>query len=431
MGARASVVLAALVTVVACRQEMPTGIGGDQAEPVTIEIELPWSEFATNLAVFGGYGVASELGRGVVANQYAGTLDAHTLVRFGGFPTQTLVLDSTGTNRVDSLLTIVSGRLVARFDTIASTNAGPVDLAVGALQNEWQARTVSWTNALDTINDQRAWPEPGGGPVLPLGTATWDPSTGDSVSFVLDSAGVSLWTDTLDLTRGARLELTTGGERLQVTTAQLRVTFRPSIDPDTLIELPLLTQEITFIYDPFPQPPPDGIRIGGTPSWRTVLDMEVPPQLAGPTGFCAVVSCPHTVEPGQISYAALVLTSRASDAAFQPTDSVGLDVRTVLLRSALPKAPLGPSLVADLLNGRRVRAEAFGSNPGERVEIPITGFARALLADSTGTEVPNTLALLSVFEPLSIAFASFHGPGTPDEPRLRLVLTIGPPVELP
>ena len=51
--------------------------------------------------------------------------------------------------------------------------------------------------------------------------------------------------------------------------------------------------------------------------------------------------------------------------------------------------------------------------------------------DQAGNPAPNTLVLLSVFEPFSITFASFEGPGSANEPYLRLVLTIGPPVELP
>jgi hypothetical protein len=98
----------------------------------------------------------------------------------------------------------------------------------------------------------------------------------------------------------------------------------------------------------------------------------------------------------------------------------------------MPKAPLGGSLVADLL-GRRVAPEAFGSAPGELIEIPVTSFARDLLrgTDETGNPAPSTLALLSVFEPSSIAFASFEGPGSPNEPFLRLILTIGPAVRVP
>ncbi len=190
-------------------------------------------------------------------------------------------------------------------------------------------------------------------------------------------------------------------------------------------------QETTFVYDPEP-PVPTDVRIGGTPSWRTVLDVGLPAQLAGPPQLCAVVSCPLALDATQISFAALVLTSQASDPAFQPTDSVSLDVRAVLSRSALPKSPLGPSFIDNFL-GRRVAGEAFSSQPGQEIEVPITTFVRELVAGETedGQVPPNTLALLSVFEPLSIAYASFVGPNAVGEPRLRFVLTIGPAVELP
>jgi hypothetical protein len=133
-----------------------------------------------------------------------------------------------------------------------------------------------------------------------------------------------------------------------------------------------------------------------------------------------------------VSHAALVLTSRSTEAAFQPTDSIGLDVRPVFNRSAMPKAPLGNSLILELF-GRRVGPEAFGSTPGEVIEIPFTTFIRDLIRGvrDDGVVAPDALALLSVFEPISIAFASFEGPGSANEPFLRLVLTIGPPIRLP
>jgi len=188
----------------------------------------------------------------------------------------------------------------------------------------------------------------------------------------------------------------------------------------------------TFVYTPYPTPPPDGIRIGGAPAWRTLMDLTIPEVLDGDPEFCAVVTCPHTLKPGEISYAALRLTSSASDPAFQPTDSVRLDVRPVLDRSAMPKSPLGTSLIQSDL-GRAVPPSAFGSAPGQTIEVPFTEFARDLLrgVDEDGYPPANTLALLSVFEPFSISFASFEGPGSPGEPVLTIVVTIGPAVELP
>jgi hypothetical protein len=422
------------ILLVGCEEQLPVAIG-DQAlpgEPVTVEITVPWSDFASNLEVFGGYGSPEDLGSGVLANQYEGTLDARTLVRFRRYPSVVVAVDATGASRPDSTLTYPSGRLVTYFDTIASTNAAPVTLALGATQVDWDATTTSWDYAIDTINDQRAWPEPGAGPVTAIGIAVWDPAAGDSAVFELDSLQVSAWADTTDQTAGARLDIIESGSRLRIRGMALRIDARPSSAPDTLIQVTALTREMTFIYTPNPPPPPDGVRIGGAPSWRTVMDVSIPSVIDGYAEFCKLVSCPHTVTPVQISFAALVLTSRMTDAAFQPSDSIRLDVRPVTDRSAMPKSPLGNSLIEGRF-GRPVPPAAFGSSPGVSIEIPFTTFSRDLLRgeDSKGNPAAGTLALLSVVEPFSISFASFDGPGSASEPYLRLVLTIGPPVGLP
>jgi hypothetical protein len=427
--------VASLPAFVACSEESPVGIGPGPlpGEPVTVEVTIPWSEFASALEVFGGYGSPEDLGRGVLALQYEGTLDARTLLRFASYPDTATVRDSTGTNRPDGNLTFIGGRLVARFDTVASTNGDtPVAFALGRTETEWDQTTASWDFAIDTINDQRPWPEPGGGPVTPVDTAQWDPATGDSAVFLLDSAAVAAWADPSDLSAGARIEILDPGYRVGLVGATLRLDARPSLDPDTIIEVSAFTRGSTFLYTPFPTPPPDGIRIGGAPAWRTLLDVAIPEVLDGDPDFCAVVECPHPLVPGEISFAALLLTSRATEPAFQPTDSIRLDVRPVFDRSAMPKSPLGPSLIQSSL-GRPVAPEAFASDPGQLIEIPFTSFARDLLrgVDEDGNPAPGTLALLSVFEPLSISFASFEGPGSAAEPVLKLVLTIGPPVELP
>jgi len=420
--------------VAACQEESPTSVTDEElpSAPVTVQILIPWSDFASNLEVFGGYGSPEDLDQGVVANQFAGTLDARTLIRFLPFPTTVTARDSSGTARPDLDVTYIGGTLVAFFDTLASTNVGPVNLGLGATQMPWDATTTSWNFAADTVGNPIPWGEPGAGPVTDLGMATWDPAAADSVRFTLDSATVNAWADTTDLSRGARIELLDVGPRLQMNGAILRLDIRPSLDPDTLIQMVVGTRDITFVYDPIPQPPPDGIRIGGAPAWRTVLDVGIDPVITGPAELCAVVSCPHTLTAGQVSHAALVLTSRATEAAFQPTDSIGLDVRPVFNRPSMPKAPLGNSLIPELL-GRRVRPEAFGSSPGEVIEIPFTIFMRDLIRGvrDDGIVAPDALALLSVFEPISIAFASFEGPGSANEPFLRLVLTIGPPIRLP
>ena len=419
--------------VVACEEQSPTSLDPTllPPEPITVELRIPWEDFASNLEVIGGFGILAALGTGVLAKSFAGTHDARTILRFEAYPTELQVRDTTGTTRNDDSLTFIGGRVVAFLDTIASTNEGPVLLGLGAIQNEWDVRTVTWTTAVDTINDQRSWPEAGAGPVAPLATAEWDPTTGDSVSFELDSAQVALWADASDESRGARIELLTAGERIQIAGVVLRLNTRPSLNPDSTFFVNVRRQDITFVYNPFPEPPTDGIRVGGAPAWRTILDVRMPAQLNGPQALCAVVQCPVTLHASELNYAALVLRTRRTEGAFQPTDTVGIDVRPVLSRETLPKAPLGASLLG--LAGRLIGPEFFGDQAEQDVEIPITTFARNLLigADEAGLEPSETLALLSLLEPVSIAFASFHGPGSEGAPFLKLIVTVGRSVELP
>ncbi len=427
--------MAAPLLAAGCQEESPVGLGDGPlpGEPVTVEVTIPWSDFASNLEVFGGYGSPQDLGRGVLALQYEGVLDARTLLRFGEYPDTVTVQDSTGTLRPDAGLTLIGGQLVARFDTIASTNGSDaVTLVLARTQSEWDAATATWDYAVDTINDQRAWDEPGAGPVVVVDTAQWIPANGDTIVFDVDSATIAAWSDPDDLSAGARIEMIDPGYRLRLTGATLRLDVRPDINPDTIVQVNAFTQSATFLYTPYPTPPADGVRIGGAPAWRTLLDIAIPSTLDGIPEFCAVVSCPHALTSVEISYAALRLTSRATDPAFQPTDSIRLDVRPVYDRASMPKSPLGESLVESDL-GRAVAASAFGSSPGQLIEVPFTDFARDLLdgEDEDGYLPPNTLALLSVFEPFAISFASFDGPGAAGEPVLKLILTIGPAVELP
>jgi hypothetical protein len=422
----------AALSVVACEEQTPTSLDESllPQEPITLELRIPWEDFASNLEVIGGFGAPAELGTGVLAKSFAGTLDARTLLRFTEYPTEASVRDTTGTTRTDDSLTFIGGRLVAFLDTIASTNEEPVLLGLGAIQHEWDVSTVTWTDAVDTINDQRPWPEAGAGPVAPLGTAEWDPATGDSVWFELDSAQVALWADISDDSGGARIELLTEGERIQIARTVLRLNTRPSLNPDSTFFLTVLRQDISFVYNPFLEPPPDGIRVGGAPAWRTVLDVRMPEQLDGPQALCERVECPVTLHASELNYTALVFRTRRTEEAFQPTDSVGIDARPVFSRGTLPKAPLGSSMLG--IEGRLIGPEFFSEQTEQDIEIPITDFAQDLISgeDDAGLEPPRTLALLSLHEPVSIAFASFHGPGGENAPFLKLIVTIGPPVEL-
>jgi hypothetical protein len=430
---RAAVAGLLAVASLSCGEITPTSVdvGLLPVDPATVEVRISWDDFASNLEVVGGYGSPLELGSGVAAHAFGDSLEARTLVRFQSIPTSTSVEDSLGTTRVDSLLTILGGRVVARIDTLASIHDGPVTLALGATAQEWHARSASWEWAVDSVADSRAWQEPGASPVTALATTVWDPAAGDTAVFELDSAQVALWADVTDPTRGARLDALSEGVRLKVADVLLRVDVQPSVHQDTVVSVTALRQQLTFVYSPSPDPPPNGIRVGGVPAWRTILDFSVPAQLNGPESLCAAVGCPVSVTSDRLNYAALVLTSRRSELAFRPSDSVSLDVRPVLQRSALPKSPLGSSLIG--LVGERVSPDMFGDQEGSEVEIPVTQFLRAILEDeaTATTTAPRTLALLSVFEPNTFTFASFFGPGSPAAPEMKLIITAGPAVQLP
>jgi hypothetical protein len=235
--------------------------------------------------------------------------------------------------------------------------------------------------------------------------------------------------DVTNQARGARVEVTTDGVQLHLARAGMRISMRPSLNPDTLVEDTVRFVEGTVVYDP-PPSSPVGLRVGGVPAWRSVMGISVPP-LTGPPELCAAVGCPYAPESGHISYAALVLTSQASEVGFQPVDTVHLDVRSVLSPAALPKSPLGPSLTGSV--GRSVQPELFGALAGSEVEVPITAFMRTLLGgpDASGLPPTSTLALTTISEPFALSFASFDGPAQASPPILKLILTVGAPQVLP
>lgn len=423
-----SVGLVALASwaLVACQEEIVTSIGGDlvPVSAVTVEVELPFSDFAGDLEIWGGYGRPYQLPTGIVARGFEGILDARTLTGWPRYPKFASVRDTTGTVRTDTILTFIGGRVVARLDTLSSVHDGPVTLALGAVQTDWDYRSAVWTMAVDSVGDHRPWPEEGGGPVTPMGTAEWDPTESDSVVFHLDSANVALWADSADGARGMLLEAVTEGVRLDVIGVGLLLDTRPSINPDTLVALPVTAQSRTFIYRPGLEAAPGEIWVGGVPAWRTVMSFHLPTTVTGTPEVCAKVGCPINLTPKSVVSASLVLRTKAPHPAFQPTDSLWIDVRPVLEPSRLPKSPLGSSILTYL--GLNLEPGGFGEEDGVEVSIPMGSYVEALARVNQGEdlEVPGTLALMSASEPLSLYLASFAGPDGPDGPVLRLILTI-------
>jgi hypothetical protein len=425
-------ILFLLLPLAACQEDLVTDVEGDliPIDAVTVESRLPFSEFAQDLQVWGGYGRPYQLTETIVARGFGDILDVRTVAGLSRYPLNASVRDTLGTTRTDTLLTFVGGRLVARIDTVTSVYDGPVTLAVGAIQNDWDYRSVSWTLAVDSVGDTQTWPEAGAGPVIPVGTGVWDPEESDSLFLELDSAGVAIWADTAAARRGLRLDALTDGVRLDLESLSLVLTTRPSLNPDTLIELTVGSVGRTFVYTPELEAPEDELRVGGVPAWRSVLRVDLPRTLDGPPELCAVVVCPLTLTAESLISASLVLHTKAPPVAFQPTDSVWVDVRQVLEPSRLPKSPIGASLVG--LFGTKLSPGDFGDQDGVEVNLPLGRFIDSLIRarDDPDQDVAETIALLSTFEPLSLNFLSFYGPDSPLGPELRLILTIGEEVRI-
>lgn len=428
---RLGVLCAALVQA-GCEEQTPTAVTEDlfPIAPRTVEVLFPFDDFGGAVQIVGGYGSPAELGAGPVATDFEG-FNSRAIVRFTNYPTTATVRDTSGVSRPDSALTFIGGRIVVFYDTLTSQVETPLSISAGATSVSWHGPTASWDVAVDTIGNRTPWPEPGGGPVVPIGEGSADLLQGDSIVIPVDSAQVALWGDTLDTTRGVLIQAVDPGRRLDVESVRLRVSAIPSLNPDTLIEVSAFAGDITFLFDPLPDPAPDGLRIGGAPAWRTFLTIDPPRFVEATAPICAELQCPIEITAARVNQAELILTSREVPVAFQPTDTTSIDVRAVVAPQLLPKAPLGPPLGSAL--GQPAPPEYFSTQPGSQLVLPVTSFVRDLLRGRTasGEPAPDMLALLAFFEPISLGFQSFEGPGTPGAPVLRLVLTISGTVELP
>lgn len=412
-----------------CQELLPVVESPDLVKSgFAIELVLPFDEFATGARVYGGYGRASDLVGGFVAHEFGAQreggqgLEAATLMRFGRYPRVVQVLDTTGTLRPDSSLTFLGGHILARFDTIGSVHDGPVEIVAHALTEPWDGISATWEYAVDTIGHRVAWSRLGGGVVEDIGSVEWDPETGDSIRIQVDSARIAAWADTTDMGRGVRLTTTTPGVRLRIASSFIRLDTRPSLNPDTILQVPSGSELTTFIYAPVPSQPRKTLRVGGAPAWRTVLELDVPSVLGGPEELCDAVGCPAEITEEHVSFAALRLTTRVGARAFAPSDTLSIDLRSVLAPDFLPKSPLGPSRLG--FAGKLVPHELFEPPAGEVLELVVTSLVRDLLRGETegGGPIGNSVALLSTIEPISVEHLTFEGAASPDAPALRLIL---------
>ncbi len=424
-------VLFGLIIVSACTEETPSEVGDDllpSGEVRTFEVMLDPAQWLTFDTTFSGYTNPRNAPFTIVANKFEGALDANSLFRFGQPPVAINVRNSAGTATVDSTPSYFAGRLVLRFDSTTSDAAPPVRFRAFRTAEEWN-ETATWTLRTDSGSQQVPWTQPGGTRGASVDTATW--VAGDTVVLRVDSATVAAWMDTTDAGRGAVVISETTGARVRLTGAVLRLSVRSDIQPDTVFNVDVAPIVTTFIFNP-PPPPPTELRVGGVPSWRTMLGVRG--DLQSLTFPCPGVSnCQIRLTDAHVNRAELLMQPVQRPAGFLPEDTMFIQARTLLTSAGVPleRSPVGVDVCGQVVVclRRGMAAPDFflrppGSPPAAPVAFDITNYMVALLDDTLEpiNRPPLALTLLIPNEPVTFGFATFA-----QGPRLRLVLTA--PVE--
>src|SRR5690606_31569180 len=147
----------------------------------------------------------------------------------------------------------------------------------------------------------------------------------------------------------------------------------------------------------------------------------LPESVPAPASVCARVTCPVPLTAADVNHAGLILTTTHGPPAYDPTDTIPIEVRGVLAPEALPKSPLGGPMFLDTL-GAPVGTPIPPASPDpaapRTVELPVTPVVRSVLANSSlgGFRPTRTIALVELIEPRTFTFTSFVGPGVTGEP---------------
>lgn len=432
---------AALVAGTGCTDETPTSGDSDRipVEATTVEVTLPFDEFADEYRQVGGFGRASGLGVAIVAHEFEEELEAHGLFRFREYPGRIDVPDPDDPDETvsDTLITPVEASVRFSFDPDFSLGEPPYELVLSTTSEMWDVRTATWEMAVDTLGGRQEWSAPGGGVLTEVGRGQWDPEEGDSAVVEVDPEAIDAWEDPEDLTRGLHVATATEGSHLLVREVELDLGFESEANPDTIVTETVVQESRTFVYDPLPDPD-DVMLLGGAPAWRSVFRVDLPEQFDEPMGICQQLECPVELTPEVVVHAEVLLHPEDPPPGFSIKDSVRVDAREVLQPEQLPRAPIRSIPGAT----QAVTSDAFqpGGNTREPVTMPLTNYVRAFLdfrarppeEIDDEQEVPSeTLTLLVVPEPFRLDIPTFGEPGQENEPELRLILTVSDGMRLP
>jgi hypothetical protein len=417
--------------VAGCSDEVPTATGPGiiPLDAATFQVDLPFEAFASGLRIDGGYGAPESLLQAFLVRGREEGEVAYPLARWTGFsPFVNVLVEGETTARADTIWTVVGGEIVLRVDSARVAGEPPFTISAHRILESYDPGSAGWLHAVDTLGGVVPWSAPGGGAVLPLGSAEWFPDLGDSIRIPIDSASAAaLLASGSEVVPAVRFGVAESGAYLRAFQANLALHVRPSLDPDSIYRLPAFGGGMTFIHSGAFAPAAEEFLVaGGAPAFRSTFVLQLPESVQASGAVCApAASCQFELTPDRILYAGLRLTPVANPSSLlAPADTVSLDLRPVLAPSLLPRAPLGVPIQPI---ARRVPPSAFGPpGLGEAVELSVTRFVRDLLADrraETPAGLTTTVSLLTVSEPSGLGVATFAGPDSPQRPRLRLILT--------
>lgn len=415
--------LCCVLLVGACTQDSPTEAGSGLLPPESIrtfELVIEPERYLYWDTAFGLYSAPSEANYTLIARDYEGALNSRALLTFS-IPSTITLLDTLGVLRTDSTPIYFSGDVRLLGDTLASTAPPLSVLELFQATEDWDRATANWQYRVDSASVQIPWTEPGGSPGALISTAAY--VSGDTVLVPVDSATIAAWADDESAVSGAILGSGTPGTRLRTTLPTLRLRARSNLNPDTVVELTVGANR-TFIFEP---QQPDSVsepRVGGTPSWRTVLRLR---ERLDTLAF----ACPGipgcTLELGNVSinYGALLLQPVPAPPGFAPELPLLVALHAVL---PSPLLPLTRSPVTGAFGAVRstIPPSSFMAPGAPVVELPVTDLVRRLFSAPSEQFAPSHIALLAAGQERTFGFGTFA-----EMPSLRIIVTISRELQLP
>lgn len=401
-----------------CGDEDPTRVGSELlGEGLrTVEVVLEHQQFLQGDTTYDQIGTLNQAAYGIVADSFAGELEARVLFRVVR-PYRVTYEDTAGTTQVDSLEAIRGGTLTVVVDTLFQPE-GPVALEVVELSEDWHPGTVSWTNRADTAGVAQPWAVEGGSTGSVLATGTWE--SGDTLQMTVDSATASVWHDTLAAFRGGVVQVATPGARMRVQSVEFAFDVVP-VGYDTLLTAGNVSEQRT-IASPDTTDPGVALRVGGLPVWRSMLhflplaDVQVPCE-SGPT-TCTIALSEVTVNTANL----IVQTEPVGGRRIERPMRV--EARAALEAPGIPLTRLPLSRAFGRMQDS-LGVSAFSETAtAESARIPVTNYVQRNLEPPEGEEPLLWLALTAEAERTIFGYGQFQGIESMAPPRLQLIVTI-------